>query len=58
MNRRWQANKIGLINFWYYDEQEFPLCRGLIIPKELDRETTTKFLEACEQFERIMNMLL
>ena len=24
MNSRWQANKIGLINFWYYDEQEFP----------------------------------
>ena len=22
MNRRWQANKIGLINFWYYDEQK------------------------------------
>ncbi|KAA5249064.1 TraG family conjugative transposon ATPase, partial [Bacteroides finegoldii] len=31
------------------------LCRGHIIPKELDRETTTKFMEACEQFERIMN---
>ena len=31
------------------------LCRGHIIPKELDKETTTKFLEACEQFERIMN---
>ena len=26
-----------------------------IANKELDRETTTKFLEACEQFERIMN---
>ena len=25
MNSRWQANKIGLINFWYYDEQEFRL---------------------------------
>jgi conjugation system TraG family ATPase len=31
------------------------LCRGHIIPKELDRETATKFMEACEQFERIMN---
>ena len=20
MNSRWQANKIGLINFWYYDD--------------------------------------
>ena len=28
---------------------------GTYHPKELDRETTTKFLEACEQFERIMN---
>ena len=31
------------------------LCRGHIIPKELDRETAAKFLEATEQFERIMN---
>ena len=31
------------------------LCRGHIIPKELDRETTTKFWEDCEQFEGIMN---
>ncbi|MFR8855232.1 MAG: hypothetical protein ACLVG6_00345 [Dorea formicigenerans] len=28
MNSRWQANKIGLINFWYYDEQEFPFVKG------------------------------
>ena len=27
MNSRWQANKIGLINFWYYDEQEFPFVK-------------------------------
>ena len=31
------------------------LCRGHIIPKELDRETSEKFLEATEQFARIMN---
>mgnify|MGYP000879511788 CR=1 FL=1 len=31
------------------------LCRGHIIPKELDRETAGKFMEATEQFERIMN---
>ena len=31
------------------------LCRGHIIPKELDRETAAKFMEATEQFERIMN---
>ena len=31
------------------------LCRGHIIPKELDRETAGKFMEAAEQFERIMN---
>lgn len=28
MNSRWQASKIGLVNFWYYDEQEFPICKG------------------------------
>jgi len=32
------------------------LCRGFIIPKEIrDKETAAKFIEACEQFERIMN---
>ena len=31
------------------------LCRGHIIPKELDRETAEKFMEATEQFARIMN---
>ena len=31
------------------------LCRGNIIPKELDRETAEKFMEATEQFARIMN---
>lgn len=31
------------------------LCRGFIIPKEADRESTARFIEAVEQFERIMN---
>jgi len=31
------------------------LCRGHIIPKELDKETASRFLESVEQFERIMN---
>lgn len=31
MNSRWHANKIGLINFWYYDEQEFPFVRGRML---------------------------
>jgi len=31
MSSRWQANKIGLINFWYYDEQEFPFVKGRIL---------------------------
>ena len=31
------------------------LCRGHIIPKELNRETAERFMEAAEQFERIMN---
>ena len=31
------------------------LCRGHIIPKELNKETATRFLESVEQFERILN---
>ena len=31
------------------------LCRGNIIPKEVNKETSIKFLEAVGQFERIMN---
>ena len=31
MNSRWQAGKIGLINFWYYDEQEFPFVKGRML---------------------------
>ncbi|NBH68189.1 TraG family conjugative transposon ATPase [Phocaeicola sartorii] len=31
------------------------LCRGRIIPKEVNRETVTKFMEAVEQFEWIIN---
>lgn len=31
MNSRWQANKIGLINFWYYDEQEFLFVKGRML---------------------------
>lgn len=31
MNSRWQANRIGLINFWYYDNQEFPFVKGRML---------------------------
>ena len=31
------------------------LCRGNIIPKEVNKDTSVKFLEAVGQFERIMN---
>lgn len=31
------------------------LCRGFILPKEVNKETTVKFLEAVGQFERIVN---
>ena len=30
-NSRWQASKIGLVNFWYYDEQEFPFVKGRML---------------------------
>ena len=35
MNSRWQASKIGLVNFWYYDEQEFPFVKGAYAPSRL-----------------------
>ncbi|WP_302157805.1 TIGR02680 family protein [uncultured Acidaminococcus sp.] len=31
MSSRWQAHKMGLINFWYYDEQEFPFVKGRML---------------------------
>ena len=32
MNSRWQANKVGLINFWYYDKpQEFSFANGRML---------------------------
>lgn len=31
MNSEWQLNKIGLLNFWYYDEQEFEFLDGRML---------------------------
>lgn len=31
------------------------LCRGFIVPKEVNKETVTKFMESVGQFERIIN---
>lgn len=31
MKERWIANKFGLFNFWYYDEEEFELLNGKIL---------------------------
>ena len=31
MSDRWIANKFGLLDFWYYDEEEFQLSNGKII---------------------------
>jgi conjugation system TraG family ATPase len=31
------------------------LCRNFIVPKEVNRETASKFIETVEQFERIIN---
>jgi hypothetical protein len=30
-NSRWRANRIGLIDFWYYDEEEFYFLDGRIL---------------------------
>lgn len=31
MNSRWEAHKIGLVDFWYYDEQEFHFLNGRML---------------------------
>ena len=31
MNSEWQLNRIGLLNFWYYDEQEFDFLDGRML---------------------------
>jgi len=31
MSERWIANKFGLFNFWYYDQEEFQLLNGKIL---------------------------
>lgn len=31
MNSKWQINKVGLIDFWYYDEEEFDFIDGRML---------------------------
>lgn len=31
MNKRWQANRMGFVNFWLYDEEEFFFDRGRLL---------------------------
>lgn len=31
MNNKWRANRIGLIDFWYYDEEEFQFLDGRML---------------------------
>ena len=35
MSDRWIANKFGLFDFWYYDEEEFELSNGKLFLEEL-----------------------
>ena len=31
MDNRWIANKLGLVDFWYYDNEEFQLSDGKLL---------------------------
>ena len=31
MENRWKINKIGLLNYWWYDEEEFEFSDGRMI---------------------------
>ena len=30
MNSKWQINRVGLLDFWYYDEEEFDFLTNII----------------------------
>ena len=30
-NSKWQISKVGLIDFWYYDEEEFDFLDGRML---------------------------
>ena len=31
MNSKWQLSRVGLVNFWYYDEEEFSFQDGRML---------------------------
>ena len=31
MSTEWQINRIGMLDFWYYDEQEFEFLDGRML---------------------------
>lgn len=31
MNSKWQLSRVGLVNFWYYDEEEFSFQNGRML---------------------------
>lgn len=31
MNSKWQINRVGLLDFWYYDEEEFDFLDGRML---------------------------
>ena len=47
MNSRWQASKIGLVNFWYYDEQEFPFVKGRMLLRGSKRFWKIRYNAEC-----------
>ena len=34
MNSKWQIYRVGLIDFWYYDEEEFYFLDGMMLLAE------------------------
>ena len=31
MDNRWKMNRIGFVNFWLYDEEDFEFCDGKLL---------------------------
>lgn len=51
MQERWQMNKLGFVNFWLYDWEEFPFSDGRLLLRGENGAgksvTTQSFIPLC-----------
>lgn len=47
MSDRWLANKLGFVNFWYYDEEEFDLSDGKLLLRGSNGSGKSVTMQSC-----------